>query len=85
IHGEFIGYRLAYRPRDDRASHHIHELYLRDPNIQSYTIDNLMTFTQYLVSLQVFNPEGLGPSTTVAVITDEGGNDLYVHSICSLN
>ncbi|OXA52432.1 Protein sidekick-2 [Folsomia candida] len=72
IHGEFIGYRLAFRPRD-KGVDSIQEIYLRDPNIESYIIQKLMTFTQYLVSLQVFNPEGLGPPTTVAVITDEGG------------
>ena len=30
-------------------------------------------FTQYLVSLEVENPEGSGPATTVVVMTDEGG------------
>ncbi|XP_023240464.1 tyrosine-protein phosphatase 99A-like, partial [Centruroides sculpturatus] len=37
-----------------------------------YTIRNLATFTQYIVSVQVFNPEGDGPPTSVAVMTDEG-------------
>lgn len=40
---------------------------------QSHEIHNLETYTQYLVSLQVFNPEGPGPATTVLVMTDEGG------------
>lgn len=40
---------------------------------QSHTLQGLETFTQYLISLQVFNPEGLGPSTTIIVTTDEGG------------
>lgn len=40
---------------------------------QSHVINNLETYTQYLVSLQVFNPEGPGPATTVLVMTDEGG------------
>lgn len=43
---------------------------------QSHTIQNLETYTQYLVSLQVFNPEGPGPNTTVLVMTDEGGKCL---------
>ena len=30
-------------------------------------------FTQYLVSLRVFNPEGAGPDTIVVVMIDEGG------------
>lgn len=41
--------------------------------LQSHEIHNLETYTQYLVSLQVFNPEGPGPATTVLVMTDEGG------------
>lgn len=40
---------------------------------QSHQVTGLRTYTQYLVSLQVFNPEGLGPTSTVAVMTDEGG------------
>jgi len=92
LHGEFLGYRLAFRPRD-RGPTSIQEIYIRDPHVevrhsiyrnysefqcsnlilQTFIIQNLLTFTQYLVSLQVFNPEGLGPPTTVAVITDEGG------------
>lgn len=44
---------------------------------QSHTIENLETYTQYLVSLQVFNPEGPGPNTTVLVMTDEGGKFTY--------
>lgn len=42
-------------------------------SLQSHEIHNLETYTQYLVSLQVFNPEGIGPVTTVLVMTDEGG------------
>lgn len=41
--------------------------------LQSHEIHNLETYTQYLVSLQVFNPEGPGPATTVLVMTDDGG------------
>lgn len=41
--------------------------------LQEFTIRGLNAFSQYLVSLQVFNPAGIGPSTTVAVMTDEGG------------
>lgn len=98
IHGEFLGYRLAYRQRD-AGSDSVQEIFLRDPSIevrfnpvvisplrnsvliwatihfdqQSHTLQGLETFTQYMISLQVFNPEGLGPSTTVIVMTDEGG------------
>ncbi|GJQ68134.1 hypothetical protein Trydic_g10717 [Trypoxylus dichotomus] len=74
IHGEFLGYRISYRPRD-RGPDGIKEIYIRDPSVESHTIQNLETYTQYLVSLQVFNPEGPGPSTTVLVMTDEGDNN----------
>ena len=40
---------------------------------QSHTLEDLAVFTQYLVSLRVFNPEGAGPDTIVVVMTDEGG------------
>ena len=40
---------------------------------QSHTITGLRPFTQYLVSLQVENPAGRSPSTTVVVTTEEGG------------
>lgn len=50
--------------------------------LQSHEIHGLETYTQYLVSLQVFNPEGPGPATTVLVMTDEGGK--YTRSICLL-
>uniref|UniRef100_A0A182MGS8 Fibronectin type-III domain-containing protein n=1 Tax=Anopheles culicifacies TaxID=139723 RepID=A0A182MGS8_9DIPT len=43
------------------------------PTRLNHEIHNLETYTQYLVSIQVFNPEGLGPPTTVLVMTDEGG------------
>lgn len=41
--------------------------------LQSHEITNLETYTQYKVTVQVFNPEGLGPETTILVMTDEGG------------
>ncbi len=48
------------------------ELMLKDPGVTEYTITDLAIFTQYLVSLQVVNPEGEGPRSTVVVMTDEG-------------
>ena len=38
-----------------------------------HVISGLATYTQYLVSLQVINPKGAGPSSTVVVMTNEGG------------
>lgn len=40
---------------------------------QSHEIHDLEIYTQYLISIQVFNPEGVGPPTAVVVMTDEGG------------
>nr|CAH0108118.1 unnamed protein product [Daphnia galeata] len=77
IHGEFLGYRLAYKPRDDTSPESVQEIFLRDPSIESHAIQGLQTFTQYMISLQVFNPEGLGPSSTVIVMTDEGGKYIF--------
>ncbi|KAL5284294.1 PTPRZ1.2 family protein, partial [Megaselia abdita] len=71
ILGEFLGYRITVRPRDKNPSQES-EIYIRDSTIESHEIHNLEIYTQYLVSVQVFNPEGLGPQTTVLVMTDEG-------------
>lgn len=34
IHGEFLGYRLAYKQRDDTSSESVQEIFLRDPSIE---------------------------------------------------
>lgn len=41
-------------------------------SIQNYTLRSLEPFTEYLVSLRVFNPQGDGPTATLAATTDEG-------------
>ncbi|XP_055614290.1 neuronal cell adhesion molecule-like [Uranotaenia lowii] len=71
ILGEFLGYRITFRTRD-RNPDDVKEIYIRDSTVESHEIHNLEPYTQYLVSIQVFNPEGLGPPTTVLVMTDEG-------------
>ncbi|KAH8419235.1 hypothetical protein KR222_011240, partial [Zaprionus bogoriensis] len=71
ILGEFLGYRITYRPRD-RSPNDTKEIYIRDNTVESHEIQNLQTYTQYKVTVQVFNPEGLGPETTILVMTDEG-------------
>ena len=75
INGEFLGYRISYRLRNDNESEQSStvETTLKDPDVTYYTIQDLEAFTQYLVSLQIVNPAGLGPPTTVVVMTDEGG------------
>ncbi|KAL9899426.1 protein tyrosine phosphatase 99A isoform 2-T2 [Glossina fuscipes fuscipes] len=71
ILGEFLGYRITYRPRD-RNPNDTKEIYIRDSTVESHEILNLEPYTQYKVTVQVFNPEGLGPETTILVMTDEG-------------
>lgn len=80
LHGEFLGYRIAFKPRN-AGQDLVQEVLIKDPGISKYTIQRLRIFTQYLVSLQVQNPEGLGPSTTVVVMTDEGGMWSYFYSL----
>ncbi|XP_055926868.1 tyrosine-protein phosphatase 99A-like isoform X1 [Argiope bruennichi] len=70
LHGEFLGYRITYRLRERVRGER--EITLRDPLATEFTIRGLNAFSQYLISLQVFNPAGIGPATTVAVMTDEG-------------
>ena len=71
LHGEFLGYQLSYRERDlDKENNTVVDI--KGPGAREFTIKNLRVFTQYLVSLEVRNPEGLGPATTVVVMTDEG-------------
>lgn len=53
------------------ASHSI--FLLLSFRLQNHEIHDLDIYTQYLISIQVFNPEGLGPATSVVVMTDEGG------------
>ncbi len=75
INGEFLGYEISHRPRNDNATGSILTVQqkIKDPEVTQYTIQDLQPFTQYLVSLRVINPAGLGPETKVVVMTDEGG------------
>ncbi|CAH1153715.1 unnamed protein product [Phaedon cochleariae] len=71
IFGEFLGYRISYKPRTRPEDNK--EIYLRDPTVTNHLLTQLEPWTQYYVTVQVFNPEGLGPNTTVLIMTDEGG------------
>ena len=72
------GYKLAYRVREEGST--AAEIMLKDPGVTEYTITDLSIFRQYLVSLQVLNPEGEGPRSTVVVMTDEGSEYLLLFS-----
>jgi hypothetical protein len=48
---------------------------LLEPEATEYILRNLTPYTQYLFSLRVLNPQGVGPISTVVVMTDEGGEN----------
>ncbi|KAG5673474.1 hypothetical protein PVAND_003519 [Polypedilum vanderplanki] len=73
IFGEFLGYRITYHARDVKPEV-VNEIFVRDSSVESHEIHELDTYTQYLISIQVFNPEGIGPATNVVVMTDEGAD-----------
>ncbi|CAL4156072.1 unnamed protein product, partial [Meganyctiphanes norvegica] len=72
IHGEFQGYKIMLKPRDIEDERAIVRVTIKDKAVTSHVVKGLRTYTQYLVSLQLFNPVGDGPTSTVAVMTDEG-------------
>ena len=81
INGEFLGYKLSYESRRPRsvagggtgARAPPPSLVIPDPGVTEFILRDLATYTQYTLALQVLNPEGEGPATKVAVMTDEGG------------
>ena len=73
VNGEFLGYQISWKDRNSQNSDEINHVQIKDPTETRHIISGLNTYTQYLVSLQVINPKGLGPSSTVVVMTDEGG------------
>ena len=67
---------LSKRTKDNIYFSTLLELLTKDPETTSKVIQGLEIYTQYLVSVQVVNPEGLGPASTVVVMTDEGGGSV---------
>ena len=59
------------------------EVVLDDAEARRVDLDGLVPFTRYSVSVQVVNPEGVGPTATCTVSTDEGGGFSIQHSICN--
>ena len=54
IHGEFLGYRLAYKKRDTGAEF-VHEIFLRDPNIEVCThSDSFHLIIELIASILLF-------------------------------
>ncbi|TRY71536.1 hypothetical protein TCAL_12498, partial [Tigriopus californicus] len=71
LNGEFLGYEMTYRPKNERRSTKltINEDILR---IQNYTIGNLQKHTTYVISLSVKNLKGVGPNATIELRTEDG-------------
>ena len=72
----------SFKPKDDIGNAYKKSEAFSDDTANKrafsfFTLQDLTSFTQYLVSLRVINPAGLGPETKVVVMTDEGGNDHY--------
>ena len=44
-----------------------------DAEARHVDLEGLIPFTRYSVSVQVINPEDVGPTATCTVSTDEGG------------
>ena len=78
VHGQFQGFLLSYRPRDSAPSA-AKQVRIANPASTSHTLTGLAVYTQYLLSLRVFNPEGEGPDTIVVVMTDEGAPSQVLH------
>ena len=49
---------------------------LAEPEATEYILRDLTPYTQYLFSIRVLNPQGVGPLSTVVVMTDEGGQSV---------
>ena len=56
-----------------RTEEDVQEVVLDDAEARRVDLDGLVPFTRYSVSVQVVNPEGVGPTATCTVSTDEGG------------
>ena len=56
------------------------EVVVDDAEARRVDLEGLVPFTRYSVSVQVINPEGVGPTATCTVSTDEGGGLSIVES-----
>ena len=56
-----------------RTEEDVREVVLDDAEARRFDLEGLIPFTRYSVSVQVINPEGVGPTATCTVSTDEGG------------
>ncbi|KAF0290345.1 Receptor-type tyrosine-protein phosphatase delta [Amphibalanus amphitrite] len=68
LHGEFLGYQLTYRAPATGANH---TLVIMEQNVTTLVVTGLEPFTEYLFSLSIRNPRGLGPVARVTGRTQQ--------------
>ncbi|XP_037087919.1 protein sidekick-2-like [Pollicipes pollicipes] len=73
IHGEFTGYRLTYRRAEPgRQPGPDSSVELHDVSDRKYVIYDLEPYTRYEITLQVKNPQALGPPDSIVAFTAQG-------------
>lgn len=70
---EYITWRVLRRSVGERWRCNMCNISFLFSCSQEITLTDLKPFTQYIISLRVKNPVGMGPPTKVVVMTDEGG------------
>ena len=66
--------RRKHHENARRTEEDVREVVLDDAEARRVDLEGLLPFTRYSVSVQVVNPEGVGPTATCTVSTDEGGS-----------
>ncbi|KAG1714236.1 Tyrosine-protein phosphatase 99A [Nymphon striatum] len=79
-HGRLRGYKLTYRRRN--VADDEYEKVVKKINFGK--VENLGVFTEYIISLRVFNGAGDGPKTVVSVMTGEGGENTSLINVSSV-
>ena len=72
INGEFLGYILTVRPKDDQVKKIIE---VKDETLepQKFSLSGLLPHTTYILTLAAKNLEGLGPEAVIELRTEAGG------------
>ena len=74
INGEFLGYILTVRPKDDQVKKIIE---VKDETLepQKFSLSGLLPHTTYILSLAAKNLKGLGPEAVIELRTETGGEN----------
>ena len=72
INGEFLGYILTVRPKDDDVKKIIE---VKDESLepQNFSLSGLLPHTTYILTLAAKNLEGLGPEAVIELRTETEG------------